>query len=235
MLSEEIKPTFEAYTSAYNYVCQIGYQDRDFNSVSLHYKTYEAMRKHLPAQLVCSARAKSAETLNSIKKRLKKKQKTNCPQSKLCSIRYDARSYNVWFDRNELSLLTVNGRKKLQISIPDYFKQYIGWKRTSADLMLRKNKVFLYIVFEKEIDDFEPNNIVVGIDRGINKLAVTSNNQFFSGKHVKAISHRYFEIRRKLQSCGTPSAKRHLCRISEKENRFRTDVNHIVSKQIVQS
>jgi IS605 OrfB family transposase len=36
-----------------------------------------------------------------------------------------------------------------------------------------------------------------------------------------------------LQACGTRSAKRHLQRLSKKENRFRKDVNHCISKKIV--
>jgi len=38
-----------------------------------------------------------------------------------------------------------------------------------------------------------------------------------------------------LQSCGSKSAKRHLWKISKKENRFRTDANHVITKQIVKS
>lgn len=228
---DEIKPTIEAYTTAFNYVCSIGWQDKDFNGVSLHHKTYQSTRTYLPSQLAVSARMKATEALKS----LKKKKKASCPRSKLCSIRYDARSYNVWFNKNEVSLLTVSGRKKFPIIIPDYFKQYLDWRRTSADLFLRKNGVFLHIVFEKEVTDIAPIGKVVGIDRGINKIAVTSENQFFNGKHIKHISNRYEKLRSSLQSCGSKSAKRHLRKLSKKENRFRADVNHKISKQIVDS
>jgi len=232
---DEIKPTLEAYTNAFNYICKIGWQDKDFNGVSLHHKTYRTIRSYLPSQLAISARMKATDALKSAKNRFRKKQKVSCPQSKLCSIRYDVRSYNVWFNRNEVSLLTIDGRKKFPIIIPEYFKQYLDWRRTSADLFLRRNGVYLHIVFEKEISDVPPNGKVVGIDRGINKLAVASNNQFFDGGHIKHVSNRYEKLRSKLQSCGSKSAKRHLRKLSKKENRFRADVNHTISKRIVQS
>ena len=230
-----IKPTLEAYTNAFNYVCQVGWQDKDFNGVSLHHKTYQATRVYLPSQLAVSARMKATEALKTARDRLKKKQAVSCPQSSLCSIRYDAKSYNIWFDRNEVSLLTVDGRKKFPIIVPEYFKQYLDWRRASADLFLRRTGVFLHIAFEKEISDAPLTGEVVGIDRGINNLAVTSNNQFFGGGHIKHVSGRYEKLRSKLQSCGSKSAKRHLRKLSKKENRFRADVNHKVSKQIVES
>ena len=232
---ENIKPTIEAYTKAFNSVCKIGWNDSDTNGVSLHHKTYKDVKEYLPSQLACSARMKATEALKSVKARLKKKQKATCPKSEQVAIRYDARSYNVWFDRNELSLLTVNKRINIPISVPEYFKQYISWKRCSADLFLRKNNVFLHIVFTKDIADPELTGKVVGIDRGIKKTAVTSENQFFSGGQIKKVSKRYENIRSKLQTCGSKSAKRHLCKIAKKENRFRTDANHVITKQIVSS
>ena len=232
---EIVKPTVEAYTKAFNFVCQTGWNDSDSNGVSLHNKTYTNTRGYLPSQLAVSARMKATEAIKAVKARIKKKQKAACPQSEQASIRYDARSYNVWFDRNELSLLTINGRIKVPVSVPEYFRQYITWKRCSADLFVRKNKVFLNIVFSKDIADSEATGKVVGIDRGIKKTAVTSENQFFGGGQIKKVSKRYEKIRSALQSCGSKSAKRHLQKISKKENRFRTDANHVITKRIVES
>jgi len=232
---EIIKPTINAYTEAFNSICQTGWNDSDSNGVSLHHKTYKQIRRYLPSQLAVSARMKATEALKSVKVKIRKKQKATCPQAKQSSIRYDARSYNVWFDRNELSLLTIGGRIKSPIFVPEYFKQYIAWKRCSADLFIGKNKVFLNIVFSKDIADTEPTGKVVGIDRGIKKIAVTSENQFFGGGQIKKVSKRYEKIRSDLQSCGSKSAKRHLRKISKKENRFRTDCNHAITKRIIES
>jgi IS605 OrfB family transposase len=232
---EIIKPTVEAYTKAFNFVCQTGWNDSDSNGVSLHNKTYSDTIKYLPSQLAVSARMKATEAIKAVKTRIKKKKKATCPQSKQSSVRYDARSYNVWFDRNELSLLTIKGRIKVPISVPEYFKQYLTWRRCSAELFIRRNKVFLNIVFSKDVFDPEFTGKVVGIDRGIKKLAVTSENQFFGGGQVKKVSKRYEKIRSALQSRGSKSAKRHLQKISKKENRFRADTNHVIAKRIVES
>jgi len=233
--AEFIMPTIDAYTKAFNYVCQTGWDNSDSNGVSLHSRTYTTIRKYLPSQLTISARMKATEALKAVKTRVKKKQKTSCPQSKQSSIRYDARSYNVWFNRNELSLLTIDGRKVIQISVPEYYKKYLDWKRCTAELFIRNNKVFLNIVFSKDITDPVLTGKVVGIDRGIKKIAVTSNNQFYGGGHISKVSNRYEKLRSALQSCGSKSSKRHLRKISKKENRFRTDTNHVIAKRIVES
>jgi IS605 OrfB family transposase len=232
---EAINPTIEAYTTAFNLVCQAGWNDGDSNGVSLHNKTYSATRKYLPSQLAVSARMKATEAVKAVKTRIKKKQKASCPQSKQTSIRYDARSYNVWFDRGELSLLTTGGRIKVPFSVPEHFRQYLTWKRCSAELFVRKNKVFLNVVFSKDVSDPEFTGKVIGIDRGIKKLAVTSENKFFGGGKIKKVSKRYERIRSALQSRGSKSAKRHLRKISRKENRFITDTNHVITKRIVES
>jgi len=92
----------------------------------------------------------------------------------------------------------------------------------------------LHIVFQKEIEDPIINGKFIGIDRGIKKLAVTSDKRFFGGGHIKQVSKRYQKLRSTLQSKKTRSSRRHFVQISNKENRFRKDVNHCVSKKIIQ-
>ena len=43
---DTIKPTIEAYTKAYNFVCKVGWTDSDSNGVSLHNKTYYKTREY---------------------------------------------------------------------------------------------------------------------------------------------------------------------------------------------
>ena len=237
ILVENILPSIIEYTSAYNYVCSVGWSDKDSNGVSLHKKTYEYCRNtfNLPSQLAISARMKATESVKSALTKARKKEKVTCPKSKALGIRLDANSFSIWFERNEISILTIDKRIKAKISIPEYFKQYVDWKRGSADLFIKKGKVYLSITMKQDITEVKSNGNVIGIDRGLNKIAVTSNNLFFGGGHVRIVSNRYKEIRKKLQSKGTKSAKRHLKRLSGKENRFKKDINHCISKKIVNS
>jgi hypothetical protein len=105
----------EQYSWSFNALCKHGWENGLANGVELHKATYYDHRAMtgLPSQLVCAARVKATEALKSAKS-LKRKGKTvSCPTSKRCPIRYDARSYTVWFDRSELSILSINGRLKM--------------------------------------------------------------------------------------------------------------------------
>ncbi len=234
--------TLEEYKLAYNFVAEIGWKSNVYNSVKLHNLTYTTLREKtsLPSQLVISVRNIASESLKSAFSRKKKGLTVSCPHSKNPAIRYDKRSYSVWFDREEISVATVEGRLKLKIKIPEYFRQYLSWNIRSASLKYDKRlkKFFFNIVVEKEIEKIPENDTVVGVDLGLSKLAVVSTadgkiNKFFDGGHIRATSERYFAIRKKLQSKGTPSAKRRLKKLSQKEKRFRTAVNHKIAKEIV--
>jgi len=236
VLVSDLLPTFENYTKAYNFVCTTGWNDNDFNGVLLHHKTYQTVRTYLPSQLAISSRTKATESLKMCLNRKRKNKKVRKPSSKLCSIRLDKNSFNIWVDKNRISILTVDGRKKYNnIKIPQYFQQYMSWKRGSADLFIRKNKVFLNITFSKEIEDPQINSTpyIIGVDRGIINIAVSSNNKFYKGAHVNKVCNKYNYLRKKLQQCGSCSAKRHLRKLSKKENCFRRDVDHCISKEIV--
>lgn len=238
LTSKNVLNTLTNCTSAFNYICNIGYTDKDFNSVSLHNKTYSYCRSvfKLPSELASQVRMQAAATVKACIQKERKKHKTfSCPKSKLISVQLSKNSFNVWFDKSLVSILTCEGRIKTEIKISDFSKQYISWKRKSATLQLKDSKVYLNIVFEKEILEPEYTDNIVGIDRGIVNIAATSNGALFSSEHVYFIKNKYKTLRANLQSCGSKSAKRHLKRVSHKENRFMTDVNHCISKKIVES
>jgi len=224
------------YAKAFNKVVDCGFDDHCWNSVELHKRTYYDIKgeSSLPSQLIISARAKAAEAIKSIyRNRHRKKAKPVARQ--YSAIRYDARSYSVWFARNEISISTVDGRLKFSIHVPEYAAEYTIWEPCSADLVYQSNAFYICITVKKQIPDPEKAGSCIGIDLGLNKLAVTSNGSFFTGKRTKEVKNRYFRLRKQLQAKGTPSAKRHLKRLSGGEKRFQRNMNHIISKQIVNS
>src|SRR5205085_12403464 len=79
-----------------------------------------------------------------------------------------------------------------------------------------------------------PTAQVIGVDLGLSRPAVTSNNRFLGKRAWKAIEARLFKLKRALQKKGTKNAKRHLCRTRHRQARFRRDCDHVLSKQVVQ-
>ena len=111
----------------------------------------------------------------------------------------------------------------------------------TAKLVQKHGKYFLHIPVTSEVAEVAPSDIcnVVGIDRGINFLVATYDSKhkagFVSGRAVKQRRAKYKQIRKDLQQCGTPSSRRRLKAIGQRENRWMQDVNHCVSKALVEN
>jgi IS605 OrfB family transposase len=236
--SEILSETIEQYTWAFNDVCYYGWHNNVSNGIKLHDATYKLHRgvTDLPSQLVCSARVKAAEAIKSTKALKKKGKLVSFPHSTSCPIRYDARSYTVWWDKNELSLTTIKGRLKFTFEVADYYSQYLDWKTTSADLIKdRFGRWWLHVVKETDSPKIEQTTEVVGVDLGEINAATDSRGNFYGDANWKDIEEKTFQLRRRLQSKGTKSAKRHLRKISRRQRRFRSDCDHVLSKRLVQS
>lgn len=230
--------TIAAYTWCFNDVARVGWEQGIANGVELHKATYYAHREKtgLPAQLTCAARVKATESLKSAKALAKKGKKVGMPQSAFCAIRYDVRSYAISFDRLEVSILTLEGRLKLPFVVPVYFAQYTDWRPTSADLVRdRKGRWHLHVVMKTEAAEIVPNGEFVGVDLGIVKPATDSRGNVYGSDHWKTVEDKIFQLKRRLQAKGTKSAKRHLKKLSGRQQRFRRDCDHVISKRIVRS
>lgn len=121
------------------------------------------------------------------------------------------------------------------------FDQYFDgtWKLGAAKLLFNNQKWYLHISVTKDIPELGNQAIknVVGLDRGLrfvtNSYDSKGDSIFINGKQLIAKRRHYKKLRAKLQSKGTKSAKRRLKQIGQRENRWMTDVNHRVTKTLV--
>ena len=151
------------------------------------------------------------------------------------------RDYSFVDDGQTLSINTLGSRTKCSFD-GEHFDGYLdgSYQLGTAKLVELKGRWYLHIPVTKAVEDFQKENVrhVVGIDRGLRFLAVSYDEQgkteFVSGKKIATKRHKFQEVRKQLQSKGTKSAKRRLKAISGRENRWMTDVNHRISKTLVQ-
>ena len=230
--------TLRQSTECVNVVCRYGWNHNERNGIRLHHATYRSLRAaydHLPSQLVVSARMKAAEALKCVAERRKQGKKVSCPQSPLCPIRYDARSYGVNLSDGIASLATVAGRACVTFHLPACYARYLPWDVRSADLCWDKSKkcFYLHVVMQTEAPPLAPNGNVVGCDLGVKRVAVTSAPQFFSSApmHTRARQHQH--LKSSLQAKGTRSAKRHLQKSSRRWTRFQAAHNHLIANAIL--
>jgi len=225
---QSLKKTMEAFNDACGYISQKAFQSKTFNQVKLHHLIYYEARKQFPSlssQFIVRGIAKVSDSYIAEKKHLHKFKKYS-------AVVYDERLLS--FKRLSIaSINSVNGRLKIPFVIGQYKSLEGKSIRGQADLTFENNKFFLNIVIEfPDGTPFDPKGFL-GIDKGIVRIAVTSDGEIFSGKQIDKVRERLTKIRSALQKRGSKSAKRHLKKISKKESRFRKDTNHCISKQIV--
>ena len=165
---------------------------------------------------------------------LQKPIKFNKPQADL------QRNRDWSFVNGQLSINTLGKRVHLSY-ICHGFDQYLdgSWHFGMAKLIQYGKNWYFYISASKELPDYDKNQTqhVVGIDRGLRFLTTCYDEKgktlFTSGKQILRTRRKYKELRRQLQSKNTKSAKRRLRKIGQRENRWMNDVNHCLSKTLV--
>ncbi len=227
--------TLETFNAACNAIAGTAFAERCANKIALQRLVYYDIREQfgLSSQMTIRAISKVSEAY----KRDKKVQPQFRPHGAMV---YDERILS--FPRiDRASLLTLDGRVEVPFRFGAYAEGMLQRTRGQADLLYRNNTFFLAITVDApeptpaETDDF------VGVDLGVIQLATTSDGEFLNysagpkHSHVNQVRARYSRFRQKLQKKGTKSAKRLLRKRSGREKRFAKDVNHCLSKAIVQT
>src|SRR6266571_7974218 len=252
-----LQETLRQFTEAFNAVCAYGWQQHEKNGVRLHHATYRAAKEACPGlvsdQLI-QARVKATEALKSaftweakhvasypkkVVKALKrgkpvpKFKPVKMPHSTSCPIRYNLHTYTLNWERYTVRLSTCAGKQSIPFTVPAYSAKYYGGKVTAADLCSRQGKWWLHVVVSVAEPVVEQSDEVIGVDLGLNRPAVTSKRQFLGHRYWKEIDRRSFRLKRKLQSNGSKSAKKHLKKLSKRQQRFHRDCDHVLSKRLV--
>jgi putative transposase len=226
----DLVQTVSVFNQACQWVLDWGYQNKQYNKTTLHRATYRSIRTNfpsLPSALVQTARDQASEMMrrDRFKHKIRKK-----PFS---SIRYDKRTLSVFLESGYCTISTVFGRMRYDFVLPEYYRQYASWRVQSAQLIVGRDACFLNVQVEGESPAKSTGDRRLGVDLGINNIAVCSDNSFFNSKHLKNVKGKYQHLKAELQSKGTRSAKRKLKKISGRERRFVRDLNHCVAKEIV--
>jgi IS605 OrfB family transposase len=230
--------TSRQFTAVFNAVCTHGWHERLSNGVKLHHATYYPLKADYPdlvSDLHVQARVKATEAVKSALALYKTGRKVSQPHSDACPPHYNVHTYRVDWESRTVRLSLVGGRKTIRFHIPQYSAKYAGYPADTADLLFRDGRWWLHVIVSVPAPEVEPTDQVVGVDLGLSRPAVTSNNRFLGKRAWKAVEGRLFKLKRALQKKGSRSAKRHLKRVRHKQARWRRNADHILSKQIVRS
>ena len=231
----------QAYKDACNYVSDYVFRTHKLKHHAVHDHTYYqiraqyGLRSQMAESCIRTVIARYKAILENEKRWIRPSFKT--PQPDLVWNR----DYSM-FRWRLFSINTLEGREIMPFQVKGYehfFKKKL--KYGTAKLVYKHGKFFLHVPVTFEVPDVGESDIshVVGIDRGINYTAVSYDSDgrsvFYSGKEIKQKRAHYKELRRELQMKRTPSSRRRLKAIGQRENRWMQDVNHRVSKALVES
>ncbi|THE63701.1 transposase [Salinadaptatus halalkaliphilus] len=215
------------------------------SKTELHDRTYDDVREatnELNADLVCAARNRAADALDSCAEKRKDGETPSKPRFSSDSVVYNLNAIT-YYDEYA-TLATVDGRIEAKYVLPDedvppttYFSK--EWEKREATLHHRDGDYYLHIAVvketEKKPEDAE-NGTVLGVDLNVDgHLAVTSTGAFIGNADYLNHKRREYEKRRgQMQQAGTRSAHLTMKSLGGGFARWSEDYLHRVSKALVQ-
>jgi putative transposase len=234
----QIEATLQAFAAACNYA-NVVVKPQTISKTTIQNLVYQELRSRFMLSANLAVRACARVGANRQTAKLKGKP---VKVFKPTSADYDARIF-VFREKDwTVSLTLIDGRHHIKLNVGQYQTGKLkGKKPTSAQLCKhRDGNYYIHIQLKDTTPEPIKSSQVIGVDLGRTDIAVTSEGEKWSGKHITSVRERSSRTRASLQSKaskGTRSTRRRcrqiLQRLSSNERRFQTHENHVISKTII--
>ena len=210
---------------------------------------YSELREEtdLQAQLVQAAIKRGVEAVKACVERWENGQRVSCPTFTAETMDYDTRSAT--FYRNKVSLATVEGRVKpsfvLPADSPTPYERYVlsetyEFRESTLQYDAVDDEFYLNISTrridgraEVSEDTGHPDQTVLGVDLGVNSLAVSSTGTFWQGDDYDHWCREFEKRRGEIQQRGTQAAHNALLRLGKREEAWRKQYIHTLANELV--
>jgi len=227
---EQLTQTMIAFNRAANYVSRVAFENKTFGQVNLHKLVYYEIKQkyNLSSQLAIRAIGKVVDVYKN------KKQRIGIVNFKeMGSIDYDTRNLSIKKD-NVISLATLGKRISIKYKYHKPLKDYDLCCQSELNFDKPTNRFYVSFFYDKtELAPYDTEKFI-GVDLGVVNLATTSDGEVFSGEKVEEYRKKITKLKAELQSKKSVSAKYKLKRLSKREANYKKDVNHCISKKLVQ-
>ncbi|MDS0252444.1 RNA-guided endonuclease InsQ/TnpB family protein [Haloarcula argentinensis] len=245
-----LEDTVDTFLWCAQYVVDHAFQGESVTTskTQLDDETYDHVRDKTDGfngGLVQAARNKAAQACKSVVARWKNGKKASKPTFTSPHVVYDKRTAT--FLDDHVSLATTDGRIEADYVLPDEdsdtpHSAYLfsdEYETTSAELHYRDGDWVLHIHCKRDVEPgtseqaATENGTVLGVDLGVNTLAVTSTGTFWTGNEFDHWQREYEKRRGSLQQCGTRWAHENIQSVGRKEEgRFKLML-HRISNELV--
>jgi len=226
--------TARRFNAAATWIARVCWDEGITNTNTAHHRVYGETRADygLGAQLAVCARAKAMEAI----KATRAKGSETCPTfGPTGAVRYDARTYRL-LALDGVSLNTIQGRVTCRM-VPGQRQRDMlldgDWVIGGGDLVQRRGVWFLHLTQHRAAPPADEPTGYLGVDVGIVQLATDSDGVSYDGAQVKAVRERRCAHRQRLQAKNTRRARARLRRVTQREARFQSNTNHVISKHLV--
>jgi len=228
--ADALKRTIQRANKCCDWLSERAWVKKTFSQFNLHKLVYYNARTEFPdlgscVVIRCLSKVAQSYKLN---KRTKRKFKT------LGAIEYDKNLLSWHVNKRTVSIWTLDGRMKLPFIAGEHQLGLLQGKIGQADLSFINGEFYLSTPCFVEEPTPQDVHDVLGCDLGIVNILTDSDGETHSGEKIETNRRKYTHRRRNLQHKGTRSAKRKLKKLSGKQSHFQRDVNHRISKHVVQ-
>lgn len=215
---------------------------------NLTYDTIRTETNEFNGGLVQAARDKALDALKSVISKWRNGKSASKPCFNSQFVKYDKRT--AAFNDNSVSLATTNGRVRLKYEYPKDtsgtpFKKYLendSFETTGAELHYNPSTDvwMLHITNKGDVEtdtldtDATENRAVLGVDLGVNQIAVTSTGRFWSASEYEHWKNEYEKRRASLQSVGSTDAHYNIQAVGRKESGRFTMLLHTIANEIIE-
>lgn len=238
---QNLLEVFELHKDIWNYLSSYIYKSKiKLSSRILQEKQYHKCRKAFkkaPSQLVVRAMHDVTSAFKTIKSNKQKIEKA--PVKHNLSIRLDKRLYTL--KKDSIKLTTCGKRIICKLKLYDKVKDLIEKYNICDPLIFVRNKeIFVALTFDNP-NPFHAPNQCVGIDLGLNRIAVTSEGKIIKGKEFLREKRkiRYLKSclksKKKLRTKKTDSARKHLRKLKRKERNVSKNYIHHLANELLKT
>lgn len=241
-----LRETTNAWLEACNLASELAWDDvtaaRDVQSLA-----YDHIREKttLGSQHVILATHSAARAIRSGIERQKSGLKTSQPEFTTPSMSFDSRTMTIFPEKEQVSLTTCGDHDRIRADLvlsendDGYQQQFLRsaeWQPTESTVHYRDGNWFLHIGVRKPRDERPEieNGTVLGVDLGVEQIAVTSTAKFFSAGELNHRRREFERTRSQLQARGSRSAHRTLERVCGRETKYVKHVLHGVANGIIE-